>query len=272
MIDQVVLINGVVSDGRVAVTDSSVVRGDGCFEAIRVYQGTPFAVDAHLQRLQRSAAKLEIPLPTLSTISGWVFAVADEQIDCLVRVIVTRGGAVPGVDPSPTVIVFGHPLPPPRPSSRLLPIVAPWHDAGELWELSSAKTLSYAPNLAATRSARSAGFDDALLLSKEGIILEGPTFSVAWVVDGELETPDLTLGILDSITRQTIVEIAGSRQVRLSFGEWDLGHLRQASEVMALSTVREVQPVVAVGDLTFPEGPVARLLAEEFGYLSGPAD
>ena len=80
-----VLINGVPSPPVVPVTDSSVVRGDGCFEVMRSYGGRPFAMEEHLDRLRRSAAALEIPLPPRGDLAHWVQTVAAESGDSLVR-------------------------------------------------------------------------------------------------------------------------------------------------------------------------------------------
>jgi branched-subunit amino acid aminotransferase/4-amino-4-deoxychorismate lyase len=129
------------------------------------------------------------------------------------------------------------------------------------WELAGAKTLSYAPNMSASRRASAEGFDDALLTTVEAVILEGPTFSVAWVVDGVLETPGLELGILDSITRRVMIEIAEDLGIGVVEGTFDIEHLRVADEVMAVSTVREIQPVSEVGPMQFTEGPVTADLA-----------
>jgi branched-subunit amino acid aminotransferase/4-amino-4-deoxychorismate lyase len=266
------LVNGVASEGRIPLTDSSVLRGDGCFEVIRTYGAEPFALDAHLKRLERSAGLLDISIAPATEIAGWVRAVAAHHRNSLVRILVTRGAAAPGEETGTLVIVFGHPLPPVQPAARLAPVAAPWHPAGEAWELSGAKTLSYAPNLAASRAAKASGFDDALLISRAGHILEGPTFSVAWVIDEKLETPGLELGILDSITRATALEISKRSGIDCVTGSWGVDRLKRASEVMALSTVREVQPVTAVGDFAFAPGAVAGLLNEQYGYLSGPAD
>jgi branched-subunit amino acid aminotransferase/4-amino-4-deoxychorismate lyase len=203
-----ILINGEPSAEGVPVTDSSVLRGDGCFEVLKAYNGIPFTLDAHLDRLERSAAALAIPLPPRREIAAWIETVAAECPDCAVRVVVTRGSAVPNEPGEPMIIVFAHPWTGIRGPARLLPVVAPWHAAGVSWELAGAKVLSYAPNLSATRRANSEGFDDALLLTVDGLMLEGPTFCVAWVVDGVLETPSLDLGILDSITRRVVLEEA----------------------------------------------------------------
>ena len=264
-----VLINGVASDAGVSVTDSSVLRGDGCFEVLKAYQGRAFAMDLHLDRLERSAKALEITLPEREELAAWIGAVAEECPDCAVRVVVTRGSALPGAPPEPMVIVFAHSWEPPVGPATLFPVTAPWHAAGVDWDLAGAKILSYAPNVSATRSARNSGFDDALLLTVSGSMLEGPTFSVAWVVDGVLETPTLDLGILDSITRRLLLEDATKLGIEVVEGEWRLDRLAEASEAMALSTIREVQPVSRIGEMGFGEGPVTSRLRREFSQRTG---
>lgn len=264
-----VLVNGLVSEGAVSVADSSVLRGDGCFEVLRSYRGRPFALEEHLDRLARSAKSLQIPLPERQLIAEWVSTIAAECGDCAVRIVVTRGSALPGDSAEPLVIVFGHAVGDGEGPATLLPVAAPWHAAGVDWELAGAKTLSYAPNVAATRRAAAEGFGDALLTTVERTILEGPTFSIAWVVDGVVETPGLDLGILDSITRRVMLELAGKLGIEVVESTWPLDRLAAANEVMALSTVREIQPVAAVGDLHFPEGPVTADLARLFYQLAG---
>jgi len=264
-----ILINGVPSDGRIPVTDSSVLRGDGCFEVLKAYGGEPFALDGHLDRLALSASKLEIPLPTRAELADWITRISGDLGDCAVRVVVTRGSAVPEVDGPPQVIVFGHPWVFDDSPARLFPVVAPWHAAGVDWALAGVKMTSYAPNLSATRNARAAGFDDALLMTVDDRVLEGPTFSVAWVIDGIIETPSLQLGILDSITRRVILELAADCSIGVLEGSWELQRVAEASEAMALSTIREVQPVAEIGDLRFEEGPVTSRLADAFEELVG---
>jgi branched-subunit amino acid aminotransferase/4-amino-4-deoxychorismate lyase len=259
-----VLINGEESDGTVAVTDSSVLRGDGCFEVLKARSGRVHALDLHLDRLSRSAAILDIPLPPRADMEKWVRSVAGEGLDCAVRIVVTRGSSVPGEPGGPLVIVFGHAAVRAEGPETLLPVVAPWHAAGRPWELAGAKILSYAPNMSATRRATAEGFGDALLLTVDDVMLEGPTFSVAWVIGGVLETPGLDLGILDSITRRVMLELAEVLGIEAREGQWALDRLDLADEMMALSTIREIQPVSAVGRRTFVEGPVTSNLARLF--------
>ena len=255
-----VLIDGEPGDGRIPVFDDGLLRGDGCFEAIRSYGGRPFALQQHLTRLGASATALAIPLPPVTLIAAWVEEVAASGGDCIVRVVVTRGSTVPGHQRPPRCIVMSHPLPAHKGELSLLPVPAPWHPAGRAWELSGVKTISYAPNQAATRLAREAGFDDALLLADSGTILEGPTFSFAWIMGGVLETAGVDLGILDSITRQLVIADSPAVGLEVTEGRFDIGRLKNASEAMAISTVKQVVPVTAVGEWTYPVGEVAGTL------------
>lgn len=250
--------------GTISPADSSVLRGDGCFEAIRSYSGKLFRLDDHLDRLARSAAALELEMPDREQISSWLRQAAEESGDGVVRVVVSRGDAVPGSHGGRRCVIVAHHVPEPRPV-RLWPVTAPWHPAGRPWELSGAKTISYAANLAAGRRAEKEGVDDALLISDDRKILEGPTFSVAWCRSGQVVTPPLSLGILDSITRRVVFEI----WPEMVEGEEHLDAVLEADEVFAMSTVKEVVPVVGVGDRRFEPGPVTREIAQRFRALVG---
>lgn len=264
-----ILINGEPSDGRIPVTDSSVLRGDAVFEVLKSYGGVLFRFEDHLDRLEASARKLMLDLPRRSLIADWMERVAAEIGDGAVRVVCTRGSSVPGIPGEPLVIVFGHTWPSADGPCRLYPVPAPWHAAGVGWELAGAKITSYAPNMASSRRAQAEGFDDALLVTTEGIVLEGPTFSVAWVIDGVVETPALGLGILDSITRRVVLELADREGVPVREVEAPLERMLEADEAMAWSTVREVQAVSAVGDHGYETGPVTKRLQDAFAALVG---
>src|SRR5690606_22807784 len=119
----------------IPVTDSSVLRGDGCFEVMRSYRGRPFAVEEHLDRLQHSADALGITLPHRSELVAWIEKAAAELGDGAVRVVVTRGSSVPGLEDPSKVIVFGHGSDAGVGPTRLMTVRAPWHASGVDWDL-----------------------------------------------------------------------------------------------------------------------------------------
>ena len=257
-----VLIDGEEGDGRISVFDDGLLRGDGCFEAIRSYDGRPFALDRHLLRLSASAAALAIPVPRSEDLVHWVERVAAAGGDCIVRVLLTRGATLPTHEAPGRCIVLSHPITVVSGELSLLPLPAPWHAAGRAWELSGVKTISYAPNQAASRVAQAAGFDDALLLSDSEMVLEGPTFSFAWVVEGVLETAALDTGILDSITRRLMLADCRTLGIEVREGRFDIGRVREAGEALAISTAKQVASVIRVGEWTYSTGEMAARLNE----------
>jgi branched-chain amino acid aminotransferase len=121
--------------------------------------------------------------------------------------------------------------------------------------LDGLKTLSYAGNMLAGRLAKEQGYDEALLVTPHGRVLEGPTWSFFWVADGRLYTPPLSEGLLDSITRAKLLEACAVEERTCT-----LDDVRAAEEAFIASTVREVMPIVVVGDIELPSapGPVTR--------------
>jgi len=243
----VILVDGEPAD-RIPVSDSVVQRGDGVFEALRTAAGEPFALEEHLDRLDQSAAAMELETVDRELLRSWVHRVAEPEGHALVRILVTRGDD--GADGR--TVVLSQPLPEVPEPFAVLPHRAPWHPAGRPWELAGVKTLSYAPNLAASRVARRAGYSDALLVSDDDTILEGPTFCIGWLVDGHFETPSLDLGILASITRAQAIDLAHSLGFGVVEGRFHLDRLTDASDVIAMSTVKQVTPVARCGDLVPP--------------------
>ena len=110
----------------------------------------------------------------------------------------------------------------------------------------------------AGRLARERGFDEALLVTPHGRVLEAPTSSIFWIKDGELFTPPLDEHILASITRAIVIEATGAPERSCTLDE-----LLAADEAFLASTTREVQPVSAIDERTFDApGPVTARTAE----------
>ena len=262
-----ILIDGqpfATTDAAISVFDHGLQRGDGLFEVVRSYDGRIFALDAHLDRLEAGADKLQLPLPARDDMAEWFTAVAADGGDCMVRLVVTRGASLEDLEAPPRAIVAWEPLPPHNDAFRVLPVVAPWHSGGVDWDLTGAKTISYAPNMAASRRAKNEGFDDALLISRDGWVLEGPTWTIGWFRDGVLETPAMDLGILASVTRGEVLKTAADIGLAVVEGRWTLDRLATADEVVAMSTLKDVAGVVAVGDYSFQPGDLTRTLAASF--------
>jgi len=231
----------------ISILDEGLVRGDGAFEVLKLYDGHPFRLEAHLNRLDRSTAAIALPFDRGALESEIAAILAPETApDGCLRVIVTRGGrrllTVEQLDPFPDSAAIA--------LVELTP--------SEI--LAGVKSLSYAANMQASRIAASRGGDEAVYVRPDGVVLEAPTSSIFWVTgDGELRTPALDAGILDSITRDVVIE-----SMAVSEGAFDRADLESAQEAFLASTNREIQPVAAVDRATIPVvgGPAATAAAE----------
>lgn len=244
--DAVAMINGrrmPLADAALPVTDEGVARGDGAFETIGVWGGRAFRLGDHLDRLAGSLRAVGLPAPDRELLAAEAQQLLEgTSDDGALRVYVTA---------SQTRLLTLSP-PPQRPDLESLGSrTAPWIRPVGSYGPAGAKTMSYLPNMAAIRSAQAEGFDDALLLALEGWILEGPTFAVIWVSGGALYTPPLDLGIIDSISRRTVLEIADEAGIEVILEPRPLTDLLAASEVLAVSSVRDLMAVRRVDDTRF---------------------
>jgi branched-chain amino acid aminotransferase len=226
---------GPAAEATIPVIDDGFLRGDGVFEVVRVYAGRPFALDRHLDRLERSADNLrlgwDVPRDLLEEEAAHLLAERDAGgFDGALRIVLTRGGRR---------LLLTEPLPPTPERARLgFVTFAPSRI------LDGVKSLSYAANMLAGRLARERGFDEALLVTPHGRVLEAPTASLFYVAgDGRLCTPPLEDHILASITRDCVVRLTGAEERAIGADE-----LLGCDEAFLASTTREVQPVCRIED------------------------
>ena len=223
-------------------TDDGLLRGDGVFEVIRVYDGVPFALDAHLARIENSAANLRLPLPAIELLHDEALALLrhrGESFGGVVRVVVTRGGRR---------LLMTEPLPAQSSAASITLGVVTYSPTRVL---DGVKSLSYAGNMLASRLAREQGFDEALLVTPHGRVLEAPTSSLFWVdPGGTVCTPPLDEHILASITRDRVLKLLDVAERPAT-----LDDVYAASEAFLASTTREVQAVSAIDGHEFGAAP-----------------
>ncbi len=235
------------AEASIPATDEGLLRGDGAFEVIRVYDGKPYALEPHLQRLQRSAASLRLPVD-LEAVRADAYrllarAAAEPEHD-LLRIVLTRGGRR---------LLLTEPMPPMPDRARLCTVIY-----SPTRVLDGVKSLSYAANMLASRLAREQGYDEALFVTPHGRVLEAPTSSIFWLQDGRLFTPPLDERILASITRSALIELTDAVERPCT-----LDQLYEADETFLASTGRDVQPIAAIDDHEFAaDAPVTARAAE----------
>jgi branched-chain amino acid aminotransferase len=265
-------------DAKIHVLTHALHYASCVFEGERVYDGKIFKLREHTERLIRSGQLLGFENPwTVQQIEEASNAVLKAMgfRDAYVRPVAWRGAEQMGVAAQATKI----------------------HMAIACWEwpayfspearlkgirLMVSKWARPAPNTAPTGSkaaglymictlskhtAEAAGYDDALMLDWRGRIAEATGANIFLVIDGELHTPTPDC-FLDGITRQTVIGLAGARQLKVVERAILPEELAKASEVFLTGTAAEVTPVREIGDYKFTPGPVCRMLIEDFDKLT----
>ncbi len=224
-----------------SVTDHGFTVGDGVFEAIKVVDGTPFALTRHLARMSRSARGLGLPDPDPDDVRRAITAVLDAEHIELGRLRITwTGGPSPmgsgrAEHPTPTLVVASAAMKPFDPSTRIVTVPWPRNERGAMAGL---KTTSYAENVVALAEAERHGASEAIFANTAGHLCEGTGSNIFYVVDGELRTPTLASGCLAGISRELLVEWFDTVEV-----DEPAEVLAEAEEIFLVSTTRDVQPV-----------------------------
>jgi branched-chain amino acid aminotransferase len=224
----------------VLVNDHGLTVGDGVFEAIKVVDGLPFALDLHLDRLEVSARGLGLDAPDRQQVAAAVADVLAQEHLPLGRLRITlTGGPAPfgsgrGEAP-PTLLVVADTMGEWPATTAVATVPWPRNERGALAGL---KTTSYAENVVALAEARRHGASEAVFANTVGNLCEGTGTNVFYVVDGELRTPTLASGCLAGVTRALLLTWYGAREV-----DEPIATVTRASEVFLVSTTRDVQAV-----------------------------
>ncbi len=239
-------------DAVVSVFDRGLFYGDGLFETLRVYDGRPFALAAHIDRLRRSAALLGFPVPR----RPWqriVRSLLDRNglgsADAWVRVILTRGTSWPNLRPPPrprpTVIVVAAAIDPVLRQAQRRGVRVHLLPFAREGFLSEHKLLDYVPALLGKRLAARRDAYEGLYVNAEGLVTEGTTSNVFVWKRNRLVTPPVT-GILPGVTRRLVAEVAASVGVSVEERPLPVRHLLAAREAFLTSSVAEIVPIVRV--------------------------
>jgi branched-chain amino acid aminotransferase len=251
-------------DASITALDHGVTVGDGVFETMRVYKGTAFALRRHLDRLERSAAGLGLPLPDRSLLQRAVEEVvrASDLPHSRVRLTVTAGPGPLGsgrTGSDATVIAAVAPLEPVSTTTAV--ITVPWV-RNERSPLAGLKTTSYAENVVALARAKAAGASEALFANTVGDLCEGTGTNVFLVLDRRLVTPPLASGCLAGVTRELVLEVVDVEERSVP-----LRALADAEELFLTSSTREVQAVTEIDGRHLAAGPLTASAAEAFTAL-----
>ncbi len=265
-VTRLVSVNGSIvlpEAAKVSVYDRGFLYGDSVFETLRTYGRTPFALRQHLARLQRSASLVAIELPVsleqLERELLLALEAAGEQ-ESYVRLMITRGQGELGLAPSEAEalrVILVEPLTPPPKVQQEDGIAVSLYSARratDATDAAGAKVGNYLMSVLALAEARRAGAAEALILDREGQVLEGATSNVFVVKDGALVTPPISVGILPGITRAAVLALAQELGTQVRLSTLDVSALLSADEVFITSSIRELLSVVRVAEHRIADG------------------
>ena len=247
-------VNGQLVDSQcaaISVFDHGFTVADGVFETLKFNSGQAFAITRHLRRLENSANGLGINCPPLDEIKhaiGLVSKANQHIANGRMRITVTSGQGPLGSDRSNSkstlVISVAEQKPWPE-SSEVL--IVPWI-RNEKSPLVNLKTTSYAENVYALDVAHKQGFTEAIFLNSQGLVTEGTGSNIFIVKDGQVLTPGLSSGLLPGITRELLIEWAGTK---FEVFEKDLNEadLYEADELFLTSSTRDIHPITRLAKL-----------------------
>ncbi|MFT9600980.1 aminodeoxychorismate lyase [Mesobacillus sp.] len=238
--------------------DHGFLYGLGVFETFRIYNGHPFLLDDHMERLNAGlrVLNIEAEFPRGETVK-----ILDELLvknnlrDAYIRFNVSAGNGEIGLQTEsyrePNVIVFAKPLPPAGEMSEkkavLLDLRRNTPEGAE-----RLKSHHYLNNVLAKREAGPAMDTEGIFLTEEGSLAEGIVSNVFWCRDGVLYTPAVETGILNGITRRFVIALARNAGIEVREGFYKKEEAEAADEMFLTNSIQEIVPVTDFSGKSFP--------------------
>ncbi|MGE5561056.1 MAG: D-amino-acid transaminase [Chloroflexota bacterium] len=257
-----------MDEARVTIEDRGMLFGDGIYEVIRIYDGKPFLLAEHMDRLLRSAAGIELPLPMAK---DEIAAVVREVIEraaipeATIYIEVTRGGGPRfqgwPADPKPNMYMWVKPVAPGLDEQRKVGAKAITHP-DQRWLRCDLKTVNLLANTMARAKARSEGAYEAILYRENGIVTEASAASAFMVKGGVLYAHPLDNLVLPGITRWFVTGLAKKLGYQVVEKTFTVDELRQADEIFLTGTQTEVMPIIKLDDGIVADGKVGPVTAK----------
>ncbi|MDK2888422.1 branched chain amino acid aminotransferase apoenzyme [Desulfofundulus australicus DSM 11792] len=248
----------------VSVFDHGLLYGDGVFEGIRAYYNRVFKLREHIVRLYESARSIGLEIPmTMAEMEEVVLETCRRNglRDAYIRLVVTRGPGDLGLDPRkcsrPTIfcIAASIQLYPEELYEKGLELVtvATRRNLPEACN-PRVKSLNYLNNIYAKMEANLVGAPEAVMLNQEGYVAEATGDNIFIVKNGVLITPPPHVGILEGITRNTVMEIARQKGIQVEEKLFTRHDIYTADECFLTGTAAEVIPAVKLDGRVIGDG------------------
>jgi len=273
-----------VQEAKISVFDHGLLYGDGVFEGIRSYNGRVFERDAHLRRLFHSAKAIQLEIPfTYDEVDRSLDQTLEAngllhpERDAYIRLVVTRGVGVLGISPRRTwkpkmyVITATIQMYAPEMYEKGMPVIVSSFTRNHNNAMPPRiKSLNYLNNILAKMEAHDANVGEAIMLNHLGHVAEATGDNLFIVRDGQLQTPPTSAGILEGITRATVIRLA--REAGIEAVEKDLVRmdLYAADECFLTGTGAQIVPVTSIDRRPVGRGtvgPVAKFMMQAYEQL-----
>jgi branched-chain amino acid aminotransferase len=267
------------SQAKISSFDYGFLYGYGIFETMRAYNGVIFRLERHLDRLKKAAEALGINSRLVSHNLGkacYDVLQANKLADSRIRLTVSagEGDAVPNPASCKGITVFIVarkliPLAPESYEKGFKAIISSWRRNSQS-PLSQLKTSCYLENILARQQARAANADEAVILNERGLIAEGSNNNIFSVNQQVLLTPSLNCGVLPGITREALLELAQSLNIKAVEAEIEPEKLQEAEEAFFTNSIIEIMPLTYIGNKpigTGKPGAITRRLIEAYQKL-----
>ncbi|MCC9644122.1 branched-chain-amino-acid transaminase [Rhodopirellula sp. JC740] len=264
---QAIYINGEYfsrEDAKISVYDHGLLYGDGVFEGMRIYSGKVFALADHMTRLYESARAimLEIPIDIDKLTKDVVETVAKNGLtEGYIRLVVTRGGNQLGLNPfaceDPQVIIIADTISlyPEKFYTEGLELITASTIRNHPAALSPrVKSLNYLNNIMAKIEAIRAGCIEAVMLNTKGEVAECTGDNIFIVRGGRLITPPIDAGILEGITRNTVIDLAREIGIEVAEEAMTRHDIFVADECFLTGSAAEVIPAVKLDGRVIGDG------------------
>lgn len=246
-------------DAKVSVLDHGFLYGDGVFEGIRAYGGRIFGLDEHVDRFYESAHSimLELPLSRDEMKETIIEAVRRNNLrDAYIRPVASRGPGALGLDPTKcpkatlVIIVDAETRHPEdigqRPISETgikAVSVSTRRNSPDILS-PRVKSTNYLNNILAKLQAHAAGAQEAIFLNAQGYVCELTGDNLFIVKNSRVITPPLWIGILDGVTRRTILRVAREQGLETLEEPFTMHDVYTSNECFATATRLEIMPIV----------------------------
>jgi branched-chain amino acid aminotransferase len=265
-----------VADAKISVLDWGFLHSDATYDVVHVWQHRFFRLEAHLDRFWRSAERLHLTVPVERDALREILATCVMRsglADAYVEMILTRGiSPTFSRDPRDAqnqLICFAIPfvwiLPPDRQDMGLSVAMSDRQRIPAESVDPTVKNYHWLDFVMGLYDAYDRGAGTVVLQDGNGNIAEGPGFNVFVVKDGRIATPER--GILEGVTRQSIIQLAEALGVPLEARPVTVPELLAADEAFATSTAGGIMPITSADDAPVgsgKRGPITRDLGQAY--------